>query len=496
MIVIVIVIGKPLHPPRRASVGTELVPSGQQVPEARGPSACYLSRPLIHTVRFSATYQYAALSPIDEMNIPRDDAGIIGNLHGLRPTTRATATLSNYRDASGATGGTYVVHFTPIHRICQLPAFRQMAEKSNADSDSRSGKCVQPSLAQGWRSDCGSTQGQNPYGNGRLSGKAATSSSLQHVPKRQKLDPQGKYTPSKYFSMTPSEPRTRRQRAQAVLSSSPSRRTRAADAIIIDEDDTSDAGDSSSKPVTLKTSSPDPMDIITPEPAYLFDQSKPSPIHQFSSSLEEMRRSPTDGESTARLRSLKQTEARSSTSRPNGDSPSAKATVTPRIGQANRSPGRSNVSQLVSVFEEHTTRRVLDLQAQCRKNNMKPKQVSLSASRSGVPQPSELRAPAADSAVTHYTARLARHSDVWLRFWFGTLKGQSDWKRRRLQFTLGTMVYRSGHPSARSNTRAPGQSHMGSGWSPQSATRELLNSFRATSRERFSWNHPVRGRKG
>ncbi|KAI9465452.1 hypothetical protein BJY52DRAFT_1244097 [Lactarius psammicola] len=254
------------------------------------------------------------------MSISRNDAAVINDLHAHTLGLRPRATL-NCRDASGATSGKWKKSPTPIQTPCR---------------------------------------GLNPYSNGRLrssDGKAATSSSSQH-----------------YFPEMPSEHRTRSQHAQAVLSSSPSGRGRAADAIIIDDDDTSDADGSSSKPVTLKTSSPDPMDIITPEPAYSFDRSKPSPIHQFSLSLEEMRRSPTDGESTARLRSLRQTEAQDPTSRPNGDSRSAKIPVPPRIGQADRPTGGVSVSRLVSHFEDRTTRRVVDLKAQCRKNNMKPKQ--------------------------------------------------------------------------------------------------------------------------
>ena len=292
-------------------------------------------------------------------------------------------------------------------------------------------------------------QGQNPFGNGRLKsndGKAATSSTSQHAPKRQKLDHREGEALSKYFPPS-SESRTRSQRAQVVLSPSPSRRSRAADAIVIDEDDTSDVNDGFSKPDTVKTSSPDPMDIINPPPAYTFDPNKPSPMHQFSSSLEEMRRSPTDGESTARLRNLKQTEAQYSPSRPHGVFQSAKAPVAPRIapsGRADGSLGGNKVRKLATFY---------DLRAhayQRRKDGMKPKQVSLSlfAPQSGVPQLSRLRAPATSPAVTRFAARSARHSVVWLCWWFRTLKGQSDSKRCRLPFTLGRMVYRSGHPSA------------------------------------------------
>ncbi|KAH9002623.1 hypothetical protein EDB86DRAFT_2896932 [Lactarius hatsudake] len=270
------------------------------------------------------------------MSITHDDAG--NDLHAVALGLRPTRSIVNYRDASGGTGGAWQKNPTPIPHPGR--------------------------------------HGQNPWANGRLKssdGKAATSSSSQRALKRQKLDHRRGDAPSKYFPKPSSEPRTRGQRAQAGLSSSPSRLARAAEAIIIDEDDTSDAGESSSKPVTLKTSSPDPMDIITPETAYTFDQSKPSPIDQFSSSLEELHRSPTDGESTARLRTLRQTEARNPTFRPNGNSQSAKAPISLIIGQADRPPGVGHVGRMVSVFEEHATPRI-DLQAQHRKRNMKPRQ--------------------------------------------------------------------------------------------------------------------------
>ena len=414
------------------------------------------------------------------MSITRDDAGTISNLHGVRSTTR------NYRDASGTAGGRCVAHLTPIHRICQLSAFRQLAEPPNADYASWSSKCVQAfSCARLLKERLLFLQGQNPFGGGRLrsnDGKDASGPSSQRAPKRQKTERNS----SKYFVKPSSEPRTRSQRAQVVLSSSPPRRSRTADPIVIDEDDTSDIDDSPSKHPTLKTSSPDPMDIITHPPAYTFDASKPSPIHQFSSSLEELPRSPTDGESTARLRKMKQTEAQYSPSRPYGDLQSAKALVIPRIapsGRADGSPGKGRVKKLASIFESHTPRSI-DLKArtkQYRKNAMKPKQVSLFAPHSGVPQLSELRAPAAGCAVTHEAARSARYSAVWLRWWLGALKGQIDSERCRLPFTLGGMVYRSGHPSARGNTRAPGPSHMGAG-SPQSATRGLFNTLRVIPR--------------
>ncbi|KAH8998538.1 hypothetical protein EDB92DRAFT_1181731 [Lactarius akahatsu] len=201
------------------------------------------------------------------------------------------------------------------------------------------------------------------------------------------------------------------------------------------------------------------MDIITPETAYTFDQSKPSPIDQFSSSLEELHRSPADGESTARLRTLRQTEARNPTFRPNGDSQSAKAPVSPRIGQADRLGMGHVVGRLVSVYEERNTRRI-DLQAQHRKKNMKPRQRQMEK------LPITLQDPYATRSSDFVSGP-------------GPSKGKTTRKGVSLQFTLRKMVYRSGHPSTRSNTISPCQSHMGSEWSPQSATRGLLNSFRA-----------------
>jgi hypothetical protein len=230
-------------------------------------------------------------------------------------------------------------------------------------------------------------QGVNPY-SGRLTtkdSKAATSSSTSHASKRQKLDHRQDVL-SKHFPGPSSEPRTRSQRVQVVMSSSPPRPGHATDAIVIDEDDTPDLNDSSSKPDTLTTSSPDPMDIITHKPAYSFDPSKPSPMHQFSSSLEleEMPTSPTDGESTARLRHRSKAEG------PHGASQSAKVPVTPTItlsAQADR-PERGKVKEMVYKIEGSNP--LLDLRARSRKNSMKPKQVSLSAPHSGIPQLSEL----------------------------------------------------------------------------------------------------------
>jgi hypothetical protein len=231
---------------------------------------------------------------------------------------------------------------------------------------------------------------------------AATSSSSQHAQKRRKVNHGGGVVRSRHFQspLPPSEPRTRRQRAQAVLSSSPTRPGHATDTIVIeDEDDTSDLNDSSSKPDTLTTSSPDPInligsDLMPDNHPYSFDTSKPSPIHQFSSTVEEMRKSPTDGESTARLRHQNQADQPCISSR-TYPSQSVKAPVTPTIAQNMQTDGlpqEGRVKQLVHQFEDVPLIDLRkDLPKRGRKDAMKPKQVSLSAPQSDVTQPSELR---------------------------------------------------------------------------------------------------------
>jgi hypothetical protein len=155
-------------------------------------------------------------------------------------------------------------------------------------------------------------------GGGASSSTAAPSSSLlQRAPKRQKLDHlETTNSSSKYFHGTAGY-RTLRPRPQAGPSTSTS--SHRSDPIIIDEDDALDMDDvSPSKRIGSKVSSPDPMDLISSEDvsSYAFDQNKPSPIRQLSSSFEETRRSPKDGESTARLRSLHNaTEEQESASR-------------------------------------------------------------------------------------------------------------------------------------------------------------------------------------
>lgn len=136
------------------------------------------------------------------------------------------------------------------------------------------------------------------------------------------------------------------------LSLSPSRRSRAADAILIDEDVTSDVIDSSSKPVTLKTSSPVPVGIITSEPPCLsLDPSKRLPMHQFGSSLEVIPRCPMCGQGAGHLRRLEQIEAEAP--RPYRNIQLAKAPVISRIAssaQADGSPEMCKVRQIEVYF--------------------------------------------------------------------------------------------------------------------------------------------------
>ncbi len=118
------------------------------------------------------------------------------------------------------------------------------------------------------------------------------------------------------------------------------------------------------------------MDIITSESPYTFDQSKPSPMDLFSSILEEMPGSPKDGESTARLRNQKQTEAQYTPSRLNGNAQPAKApgvsrTVASALTGGFSEPG--HVKRIASRIEQRE--RHIDLRKQGKKNSMKPKQV-------------------------------------------------------------------------------------------------------------------------
>jgi hypothetical protein len=180
-------------------------------------------------------------------------------------------------------------------------------------------------------------------------------------------------------------------------STSPRPSSATANAIIIDEEDdapaTIDDSDSHAA-IVLRTSSPDPMDVIGPNHSYVFDSNKPSPMNAFSSTLEEKRKSPQDGESTSRLRNTwKKIEPRTmeSVSRPDSDDDGLRrlSKTLPVIlakneatAQAEASSGQGNVKEKVALFEGNkpSSPRHLNLQklGQTRKNGMKPKEVGLS----------------------------------------------------------------------------------------------------------------------
>ena len=81
------------------------------------------------------------------MSIARDDAGNIRELH-----TKASGLSSNFRDASGGTGGTRpCVNFIELlfYLYIQLDAFRQMEERANPNPPRKSTSVLTPSLGQG-----------------------------------------------------------------------------------------------------------------------------------------------------------------------------------------------------------------------------------------------------------------------------------------------------------------------------------------------------------
>jgi|SRR5712671_205112 len=211
------------------------------------------------------------------------------------------------------------------------------------------------------------------------SSSARRASSSGHPPKRLKLDFQENVV-SRYFDKEVSQRRQSLPFPSTSTSSHPGDGT--ADTIIIDmEDDAPSTSDKSHEPIVLKLSSPDPMDLIDNEISYVFDKDKPSPMRQFSSSYEETRKSPQDGESTQRLRNaMTQAEARTSesASRPAKALPS----LLPRSAspaQTGTSSGQSNVQTKVALFERghRDSDRHIDLRSirQSRKNAMKPKSV-------------------------------------------------------------------------------------------------------------------------
>ena len=256
--------------------------------------------------------------------------------------------------------------------------------------------------------------GSNPYSN-RLTkggprqvegrdGKAGSSSSSRPSPsrqttKRRKLEQPGDV--SKYFS----KEIPGRRGSLAIPSTSTSSRPSSATAnpIIIDaEDDAPATNDDSHEPIVLRTSSPDPMDVISPNvfSSYSFDPNKPSPIHAFSSSLEEKRKSPQDGESTLRVRNVMkkpETHTMEPVFRPDSDDDALQrlSKILPvrvrneSTAQAEASSEPGNVKKKVAFFEvfegnegnKPTSPRHINLLelGQTKKNGMKPKQVGLSS---------------------------------------------------------------------------------------------------------------------
>jgi hypothetical protein len=83
------------------------------------------------------------------MSIARDDTGNIRELH-----TKASGLSSNFRDASGGTGGTRLcVNFIELpfylYMYIQPDAFRQMEERAHANPPRKSTSVPTPSLGQG-----------------------------------------------------------------------------------------------------------------------------------------------------------------------------------------------------------------------------------------------------------------------------------------------------------------------------------------------------------
>jgi hypothetical protein len=275
-----------------------------------------------------------------------------------------------------------------------------MAEESNAHSDSRKGKSVlSPPLLREAEGEMivvvRQLSGLNPYGGRRMkssdvrhvegreswagSSKASTSSSPRHASKRPKLDHSEEDGPSKYFLKAGIRPR--RAQAEPFASTSSHPALAIDDTIIIDgEDDTLATKDDPHEPIVLKTSSPDPMDIIGPGAPYAFDQNKPSPMNQFSSLVGDALKPPKDGPSTLRLRKQHEPRGSESASRPDGDGDDV-STSESTTARAEAPSGRSNVKTKVAYFEDiRDSTPHINLQTravQSRKSLMKPKQVGL-----------------------------------------------------------------------------------------------------------------------
>ena len=223
-----------------------------------------------------------------------------------------------------------------------------------------------------------------------ISSASATRSSPRHGSKRQKLDhldyDEGKG--SKYF---PLKQATRHRPAQIVPSTSTSSHhsLATAETIVIEDDAPASKNDDPHEHVVLATSSPDPMDIITPEaPSYAFEYDKPSPFNTLSSFLEERQKLPQggDGASTLRVRKAMQGKGRILESasctdgdgddvQPGGPLPSTSGSA----ARAGMSFGGSSVREKAALYEQKLPPH-LDLKMitkQPKKTTMKPRQVGL-----------------------------------------------------------------------------------------------------------------------
>ncbi|KAI0004478.1 hypothetical protein BJV74DRAFT_377630 [Russula compacta] len=217
-------------------------------------------------------------------------------------------------------------------------------------------------------------------------------SSSRHASKRRRLDhlQENKKNVSKFFH----DGGSGNQQSQAIPSTSTSSRPSCAtaDAIVIDgEDDSAATNDDPHEPIVLGTSSPDPMDLISPDISYAFDQNKPSPLHQLSSTLEGIRKPPQDGESTRRVRhAVKQSEAPSSESASHLDGDDIRvqrARALPTLSgskptaQVGVSSEGNSVKTKVALYEQQNSPHIdLKLKAtmrRSRKSVMKPKQMPL-----------------------------------------------------------------------------------------------------------------------
>ena len=226
----------------------------------------------------------------------------------------------------------------------------------------------------------------------RAGPSSAMRSSSRNTSKRQKLgDSEQQNKVSKYFVADPSP----HKHSPAVPSTSKSMHPNlaTADAIVVDEEgDTSATNDDPHDPIVVKTSSPDPVDFLHEKPSYAFDQKKPTPMDQFSTTWGEKHKSSQDGASTWRVRQTlrKQDVSRrlESGSRLGSDSDDVELgrPLLSRRGQstarAKVSSGQGGVMARVAFFEEKDSDSTphLDLRTmnrQSRKNGMRPKQVGL-----------------------------------------------------------------------------------------------------------------------